>query len=123
VPASAAKDASLAIRFGSQLRGADGSDAAFLEQSGRELGEDLEQFAVDLEHLMAESLGPAAEPLQDGGADIGTWPEPRRRSRQPLAAELAKTHTQRLGSGDDERAQLVEGGRARLDGASTLEQE
>jgi hypothetical protein len=48
-----------------QLGGADGSDAAFLEQIGRDLGEDADEPAVDLLYLVAESLDPPAKPAQD----------------------------------------------------------
>jgi hypothetical protein len=106
-----------------QLRGADRSDAAFGEQGGGDLAEDLEESAIHLHYLVAQSLGPPRKPVQDGVADIRARSQPSRRSREPLTAERPKALGQMLGSGDDERAQLVEGGRARLDGDSTLEQE
>jgi hypothetical protein len=128
VPASAAKDASLVIRLGSPLETSScAAEIGPTPHSASRAGATSVRISSSLRSTSTTSWlsrsAPAAEPVQDRGADVGTWAEPRRRPREPLAAELAKALTQRLGSGNDERAQLVEGGRARLDGASTLEQE
>jgi hypothetical protein len=50
-------------------------------------------------------------------------PKTRRRRGESRARERPKTIAHLIGSGDEQRAQLVESGGARLHGASTLEQE
>ena len=50
-------------------------------------------------------------------------PQPSGRAGESLPGERSQTLAQLIGSGDQERAQLVEGGVARLHGAAALEQE
>ena len=128
VPASAAKDASLVIRLGvaardEQLGAADRPHTALLEQIGRHLGEERGEGTLGLCHLLRESLDALSEPTQDAVQDIRARPQPSRRLGESLPGERSETRAQMIGSSDQERAQLVEGGGARLHGAAALEQE
>src|SRR6266516_3555716 len=72
VPARAAKDASLAIRFGSPLEtsscvGADGSDAGLAEQSRGKLGNTRGEGAPELADLLGAVLDSPAKSAQDSG--------------------------------------------------------
>jgi hypothetical protein len=60
---------------------------------------------------------------EDSASDLGTGPRPSRRLGEPLAGERPSRGAHLLGSGHDERAQLIESGGTRPDRASALEQE
>ena len=100
VPASAAKDASLAIRPGSPLETSScaaqtGAHAAFLEQSGRDLGDERGERALGLGDLARESLDATAEPPQDAVDDLAAGPKPSRRASESLPGERSETLAQR----------------------------
>ncbi len=106
-----------------QLRAADRSHAALLEEIRRDLGEERGKGALGVCHLPRESLDALAEPTQNAVRDIGARPQSSRRVGKPLPREGSQTLAQVIGSGDRECVQLVEGGGACLHGAATLEQE
>jgi len=59
----------------------------------------------------------------DAVHDLAAGPKPSRCAREELPGERAETLAHVIGSGDKGRAQLVEGGVARLHRAAALEQE
>jgi hypothetical protein len=89
----------------------------------RNLGEERGQRALSLGYLVCESHGALAEPTQDTSRDLRARAEPGRRLGEPVPRERSQAGAQMVGSGDQERAQLVEGGGARLHGAAAFEQE
>src|SRR5688572_2855432 len=106
-----------------QLGGADRSKTALREQIGRHLGQQLGECSLGLGHLLRQSLDALAEPPEHAVSDIWTRPQPSRGSGESLPGEPSQALADVIGGGDEERAQLVEGGGARLHGAATLEQE
>src|SRR6266508_1208271 len=106
VPARAAKDASLAIRFGSPLETSScapqtGPTPGSLSRSG------ASSATASAKHAVA---GTGAGPLASG------------RAGESLAGEAAKARAHVIRRGHDQRAQLVEGGGARADRTPTFEQ-
>ena len=131
VPARAANDASLSHPVGvaagdDQLGGADGADAAFGEQLGRELADDLFRARRRSRRSRSSAAG--------RGRLSGARPRPRPLSRRCagavcrasfgglVAVEAAQVAPERLGGGHDHGLQLVQRGGARSDSAAALEQ-
>ena len=106
-----------------QLGAADRSHTALREQIGRYLGQQLGQRSLGLGHLLRQSLDALAKPPEHAVSDIWTRPQLSRRVGESLAGERSQALADVIGGGDEDRAQLVEGGSARLHGAATLEQE
>src|SRR5580765_8076870 len=106
-----------------QLRGADRSHAALLEQTRCELGDKLSERALYICDLSRESLDATAEPLQDAVRDRGARPQPGGSTGESVTRERSQTRADGIGSGDKNRAQLVQGRGPRLHRAAALEQQ
>jgi hypothetical protein len=106
-----------------QLSAADRPHTALLEQRGCDLGDQGSECALGLCHLRRESLHTPAEPPQNAVYDFGAGPQPSRSAGESVPRERSQTLAHGIGSGNQKRVQLVEGGVARLHGAASLEQE
>src|SRR4029450_2112309 len=127
VPASAAKDAPLRIRLRSPLETSSwapqtGSHAALLEQIRSDLGAERGECSLGLGQLLRQSPDALAEPPQHAVRNICTRPQPSGRLGESLPGEPSQTFAHVIGSGDQERAQLVEGGLARPHSSAPLDQ-
>jgi hypothetical protein len=105
-----------------QLGAADGSYAALLEPIGRHFGQQLGECSLGLGHLLRESLGTPAAGAGRRSRALAA-PAADRCLGESFPGERSQALAHVLGSGDHERAQLVEGGVSRLHGTAPLERE
>jgi hypothetical protein len=96
---------------------------ALLEQLGRHLGDHFGQCSLGLGHLLRESRDALPEPAQHAAHGTWTRPQPSSRLGESLPGQPSQALAHLIGGADEDRAQLVECGGARLHGAATLEQE
>jgi hypothetical protein len=105
-----------------QLSTADRSHAAFVEQTWCDLGDKSSEGVLGLCHLPRESLHATAEPSHDAVRDLGARPQPSGSTSEFVSGEGSQARADVIGSGDKDRAQLVQGRVTRLHGAAALEQ-